>query len=64
MSVVYKEDIIKMVLHWDVAHILCNSHVYPWSLRLVIYHWVDGICIFIAGHGVFRMDDKRAGIVS
>lgn len=31
---------------------------------MVIHHWMDGICFFIASHGVFRMDDKRAGIVS
>ena len=35
-----------------------------WSLRLVLHYWVDDIRLSVAGHGVFRMDDKKVGIVS
>ena len=52
------------VLHRDVAHLLCDSHAYPRCLRLDVYYRLDDIRLSIAGHGVFRMDDKRVGIVS
>ena len=52
------------VLHRDVAHLLCDSHAYPKCLRLDVYYRLDDIRLSVAGHGVFRMDDKRVGIVS
>lgn len=50
------------VLHRDVAHLLCNSHAYPRCLRLDVCYRLDDIRLSVAGHGVFRMDDKRVGI--
>lgn len=48
------------VLHGDVVHLLSYSHAYPRGLRLVIYPWLDGVCMSFSGHGIFGVDDQAA----
>ena len=48
----------------NAADLLCGGHAHPRHLRPVVSHRLDDIRRSVAGHGVFCMDGKAAGLFS
>lgn len=51
------------VLLGDAAYILCNGYAHSWGLRSVVYHRLDGVCLFLADNGILCVDGKTARII-